>query len=112
MRDRLIQILDAFNSDRITILEMRQQLLALLKNGLRDSIAPQEKKFLGNLVWCLDMYDPERQPRAGFAGHMKDFFARFKGDYRMTHEDIRRVVGEFQSCLNATSHPQSDDRTK
>lgn len=103
MRNQLLELLDAFSRGDISILFLRQKLLELIRNGLRESMRANEKQPLGNLIWCLDMYDPHRSTRKGLFGRVEDFFGRFKGDYRMTENDIHSVARKLERTMHAAS---------
>lgn len=101
MRERLKTLLKDFDSGRIQIDDLYSDLENLLKAGLHNELSKEESKAVRNIFdWGLDMYDPNEQPRCGFAGRLRDLWDQaFHGTYRVSEDEIRRMCNRLMAIL-------------
>jgi hypothetical protein len=106
MRENLIILLKKFNYEGLSVEIFLNELEELNKKGIWQHLNPKERKVFNSFFsWYAGMYDPNRPPRTGLVGKFKDTIGQFKGEYRVSLEQLRRRAIEVEREMNSTRQP-------
>ena len=105
MRQELVEWLTQFGQGAITAAGLHSHIDEMLKSGrLRKDLSPDEAKAVNDFfAWYLDFYDPNRPPRPGLVGKLRDTLGQFKGDYRVSEAALRRRAEQLRQLLMRSS---------
>ena len=105
MKEHLIDLLTRFNEHSMDFFEFRSRLNAMLREGVKKSLSPEESEVFKDFVaWHLDIYDPQRPPRPGLAGKLRDMIGQLRGDYRVSETALRTKAEELRQVLSRHKH--------
>ena len=100
MKEHLIDLLTRFNERSVDFFEFRSRLNAMLREGVKKSLSSEESRVFKDFVaWYLDIYDPQRPPRLGLTGKLRDMIGQLKGDYRVSETALRAKAEELRQVL-------------
>jgi hypothetical protein len=104
MRNELLSLLSQFNRGEMPVQLFQDGLEDLNKRGIWKHLNPVESKIFNSFFsWYVEMYDPTRPPRPGPVGKLKDTLAQFKGDYRVSLEQLKAKAQETETALTVAA---------
>src|SRR6266850_2431998 len=101
MKDELRVALESFVNSSLGADSLRSNIMSLIDRGLRKELSSEEAEMFSNfMIWYLDMYDEQLQPRSGLVGAVRDRVDQVvKGEYRVSLDAVRRSAAQLLDVL-------------